>query len=194
MDNITLIIEISVAVLIAAVVISVMYLQFKNSINEFKQTSSEVIDTTSKFDMVLLKQYDNTTMNGYDVRYAIKQYGTFETSKNYIPSKAPQDFFVCIKFKEVPSGDIKRSTNGVYEVEFIIPNRYEQLNNFTLNTINFKQYLGAYYIAPEAEFSAYLLIQGIDNEVEALQRMNVARSIGYDVESDEVLGIYFEEK
>lgn len=194
MDGVTLILEISIAVLLAAIVVSVIYTQFKTSIIEFKQTSSEVVGTTSKFDMVLLKQYDNTTLNGYDVRYAIKQYSTFEDSKNYAPTSIPKDFFVCIKFKNIPAGGIKRSQNGINEVTFVIPNRYEQVNDFTIKSSNYMQFLDAYYIAPESNFASYLLIQGYDSKVTELQTMKLTRSIGYEIESDQVLGIYFEEK
>ena len=193
MEGVTLILEISVAVLIAAVIISLLYTQFSTATTEYKHASNEIIDTTSKFDMVLLKQYNNTIVNGYDVRYAIKHMGTSKDSKvGAVMGNRPDDFFVCVGFNSVPGGEIPRKF-GNATIEFIIPNRYQDLNNFNIKTQGNTQYLDAFYIAPESTFRAYLLIEGSDSEITELRNLNLQRSLEDNVESDDVVGIYFKE-
>lgn len=196
MESVTIILEIAIAVLLAAIVISVLFVYFRNSAQDMRRASQELVDTTSDYSMVILKQYDNTELNGYDVRYAVKHFGTTSSTSHIsdtdTDSKKPNDFFVCIKFKDLSKYDVKRKVENK-NVAFIIPNKYETLDDSKIKVAGSEQLLDYRYVAPEATFRSHLLKEGLDPTESCLQNLGLQIINGFDVESDDVVGIYLEE-
>lgn len=196
MESITLILEIAVAVLLACVVITAIYVHFRNSVTEVKQTATEIVDTTSKFDSVMLKQYDNTILKGYDVRYAVSQYGTSKPSECYNSGSMPNlisrdDFFVLIKFTQ--GTDIQRSII-YWNKDLIIPNKSHDLDDGEIkHAPDDRPYMNPYYVSPESKFKSYWLVHASDANEAYLRRFSVKKVESQDVDYEDIVGLYFEE-